>query len=190
MKLLITGFEPFGGEERNASWDAVALLPERIGPWELDKLCLPVVYGEAFRVLAPHLAEKRPDAVICVGQAGGRTAITPERVAVNLRDARIPDNAGNQPRDEAVEPQGPAAYFSTLPVRQMTEVIRSAGIPAALSLSAGAFVCNDLFYLLMHSLAGSGVPGGFIHVPAAKDLPPDQTARGLALAILAINPQN
>ena len=186
MKLLITGFEPFGGEESNASWAAVERLPGRIGPWKLEKRCLPVMYGEAFRVLERQMEALKPDAVICVGQAGGRGAITPERVAVNLRDVRIPDNAGAQPRDEAVDPQGPAAYFSTLPVRRMTEAIQAAGIPAALSLTAGAFVCNDLFYLLMRSLEGSGVPGGFIHVPAAKDLPTEQTALGLQAAITAL----
>ena len=190
MKILLTAFEPFGGETVNPAQEAAALVPNEIEGIRIVKMDVPVVFGKSIEAVRAVMEREQPRAVLCLGQAGGRTAITPERVAVNLRDARIPDNAGNQPRDEAVEPQGPAAYFSTLPVRQMTEAIRSAGIPAALSLSAGAFVCNDLFYLLMHSLAGSGVPGGFIHVPAAKDLPPDQTARGLALAILAINPQN
>ena len=180
MRLLITGFEPFGGDSSNASWLAVEHLPDHVGRFDLEKRCLPVVFGEAADILVKEIEALKPDAVICVGQAGGRTAITPERVAINLRDARIPDNAGKQPRDQAIDPQGPAAYFSTLPLRLMVEAIAEKEIPAALSLTAGAFVCNDLFYSLMRTLEGTNIPAGFIHVPSEKDLPIVKSSEALA----------
>ena len=135
-----------------------------------------------------------PDIVIAVGVAEGRRAVTPERVAINLRDARIPDNGGRQPRDEPVMPDGPAAYFSTLPIAEIVDAIRAVGVPAEYSLSAGAYVCNDVFYALQHHLKDLKVRSGFIHVPATQDmnlspdvftLPAYRTADGLRAALEA-----
>ncbi|MBO4297401.1 MAG: pyroglutamyl-peptidase I [Clostridia bacterium] len=173
--ILITGFDPFGGETVNPAWEAVNRLPNEIGGWRVEKLLVPTVFGEAGRVTLEAAARVKPDAVLCVGQAGGRAAVTPEKVAINLRFAPIPDNAGNQPQDEPVVPGGPDAYFSTLPVRAMAGRVKAAGIPAAVSYSAGAFVCNDLMYAVLRHFAGTGVRAGFIHVPFL----PEQ-ARGAA----------
>ena len=164
-KLLITGFDPFGGADVNPSWLAVQALPDRVGEWELCKLGIPTVFGEAACKVLAAAEDFHPDAIISVGVAGGRDAVTPERIAVNIRDARICDNAGNQPRGEFVDKDGPAAYFSTVSVMAMAQAIRDAGIPAAVSNSAGAFVCNDVLYSLLHHYAGTAVRVGFIHVP-------------------------
>ena len=175
MKILLTAFEPFGGETVNAAQEAVRLVRAPAGV-ELVKLTVPTVFSLAGERADEAARREKPDAVLCVGQAAGRGAVTPERVAVNLRDASIPDNAGNCPRDEAIEPEGPAAYFSTLPVRAMAEAIRAKGIPAEISNTAGTFVCNDLMYSLLHALAreeNAGRRGGFIHVPCL----PEQAAR-------------
>ena len=164
-KLLITGFDPFGGESINPAWEAVKLLPDEIGAYALTKMEIPTVFGAASREVLDAAQEVQPDAILCIGQAGGRKAITPEMVGINLRHARIADNAGNQPQDEPVVPDGPAAYFATVPVRRMTEAIERAGLPAAVSYSAGAFVCNDTLYAVLHHYAGTAVQAGFVHVP-------------------------
>ena len=189
--ILITGFAPFGGEHINPSWEAVRLLAPQIGGWQLHKLLLPVVFGCAAEQVLAEAAALQPDVILCIGQAGGRDAVTPEKLAVNLRDARIPDNAGNLPVDEPVVPGGPAAYFSTLPARQMAEAVCAAGLPGRMSCSAGAFVCNDLLYTLLHRCHGTAVRIGFIHVPylpqQAKDgaasLPLEDIVRALTAAI-------
>ena len=144
MKILITAFEPFGGETINPALEAVSRLPERIGDAGIVTLRLPVVFGESAEALREAVRRERPEAVICVGQAGGRAGISIERVAINVEDARIPDNAGDQPRDRTIVPDGPAAYFSTLPIREMEKAVRDAGIPAAVSNSAGTYVCNSI----------------------------------------------
>ena len=164
-KLLITGFDPFGGETTNPSWEAVRSLPDIVGDFMLCKLQIPTVFGQAAEKVLEATHIFQPDVILCIGQAGGRSAVTPERIAVNIRDARIPDNAGNQPRHAFVAPDGPAAYFTTAPVVAMVEHIAAAGIPAAVSNSAGAFVCNDTLYSLLHRFAGTPVAVGFIHVP-------------------------
>lgn len=164
-KLLITGFDPFGGAEVNPSWQAVRQLPDRVGDFVLCKLEIPTVFGKATRVVLEKAAEFSPDVILCVGQAGGRAAVTPERIGVNIRDGRIADNEGNQPRGEFVAPDGPAAYFATVPVLAMAEAIEAGGISATVSNSAGAFVCNDTLYGLLHAFAGTEVRCGFIHVP-------------------------
>ena len=164
-KLLITGFDPFGGATVNPSWQAVSRLPDRVGEFELCKLEIPTVYDLATRVVLEKAAEFNPDVILCVGQAGGRDSITPERIGVNIRDARISDNAGNQPRGEFVAPDGPAAYFSTVPVEKMVQAIEASGIKSTVSNSAGAFVCNDTLYGILHHFAGTRVRCGFIHVP-------------------------
>lgn len=164
-KLLITGFDPFGGESINPAWEAVSRLPDRIGTWEIHRLQIPTVFGKASEVLLAKAEALLPDAIISVGQAGGRKAVTPEMVAVNLRYGSIADNAGVSPQDEPVISGGPAAYFATLPVRKMAQAMVDAGLPGSVSYSAGAFVCNDTMYAVLHRYHGTPVRAGFIHVP-------------------------
>lgn len=189
-KLLITGFDPFGGQSINPAWEAVKSLPDMVGDFALCKLMIPTVYAEAPRAVLEKAASWQPDVILCIGQAGGRAAVTPERIAVNIRDARIPDNGGNQPVGQFVDPQGPAAYFATVPVMEMADAIGRENIPATVSNSAGAFVCNDVFYSLLHHYAGTDVKVGFIHVPylpqqGQPSLPLEQIAAALAAAIHA-----
>ena len=184
--LLVTGFMPFGREDRNPSWEAVDALPERVGAWKLCKLLLPVEFDRA-AALAIRAAEAcRADAVLSVGLAAGRTAVTPEYVGVNVRDASIPDNAGQKPAGEPIDPNGPAAFFSTLPVRAMTKAIQDAGVPAKLSYTAGTYVCNDLLYSLLKRFSGAAVRAAFVHIPLEQDLPLDRSIRALIAAIEAI----
>ena len=171
MKILITGFDPFGGESVNPACEAVKLLPDTIAEAEIIKLQVPTRFALSGTVLEAAVNEHRPDAVICVGQAGGRSAITPERVAINLADASIPDNAGDQPVDEPIRKDGAPAYFTSLPVKAMVQKMRAAGIPAALSYTAGSFVCNSLMYTLLYLIDRQypAMRGGFIHVPYAME---------------------
>lgn len=164
-KLLITGFAPFGGETTNPSWDAVCQLPAEIGEYMLTKSLIPVVFGKAAETVMHTAKEIQPDVILCIGQAGGRSAITPELVGINLRHASIPDNDGNQPQDEPILTNGDTAYFSTLPVRKIATAISSTGIPAQVSYSAGAYVCNDVLYTLLSHYQNSSTKVGFIHVP-------------------------
>lgn len=174
MNILLTGFEPFSGEAINPSWEvARALQGQVIAGAVVQTRCLPTAFGAAPAALAAALAEVRPEVAIALGQASGRTEISIERVAVNLIDARIADNAGDRPQDVPVRQDAPAAYFSTLPIKAMLNGLRAAGHPAGLSLTAGAFVCNQVFFELQHQLAGRGVKSGFIHLPAL----PEQAAR-------------
>ena len=168
-KLLITGFQPFGGEEINPSWDAVLRLPDKIGEYTLTKLLVPVVFKDGAEAIIRKADEISPDVILSIGQAGGRDAVTPELVGINLRHASIPDNAGNLPHDEPIEEGGRDAYFSTLPVRKMAEAVSSVGIPSRVSYSAGAYVCNDVIYTLLSRYFESGVRVGFIHVPYSKE---------------------
>lgn len=197
MSILVTGFDPFGGESRNPSWEAACALPTYIAGLEVHRRLLPTVFGAAGELLLAAVRELQPSLVLCLGQAGGRAALTPERVAVNLRDACIADNAGVQPVDEPVIPGGAAGYFATLPTRAMVEAITAGGIPAALSYSTGTFVCNDVMYTLLHAAATERLPllGGFLHVPylpeqaAAHPTQPSmalkQIVRGVTLALEA-----
>lgn len=164
-RLLITGFEPFGKEQINPSWEAVRRLPMQAGDFELCKLRIPTVFGEGAREVLQVAQQYEPHVILCVGQAGGRAAVTPERIAVNIRDAKIPDNAGNQPVGEFVAAEGPAAYFATVPVMKQAAAIADRGLKGQVSNSAGAFVCNDTLYLLLHHYVGTAVKVGFIHVP-------------------------
>lgn len=189
-KMLITGFDPFGGASINPAWEAVKGLPDEVGDFVLCKLEIPTVFGLAAEKALEKAAEFCPDVILCVGQAGGRSAVTPERIAVNIRDAKIPDNAGNQPEGQFVIPDSPAAYFVTVPVMEMAAAIRDAGLPGVVSNSAGAFVCNDTLYLLLHYYAGTDVKVGFVHVPwlpeqGSPSLPLAQTAAALEAAIRA-----
>ena len=164
-KLLITGFDPFGGETINPSWEAVKLLPEKIGGYTIHKMESPTVFGVAAQKVLEKAQELQPEVILCVGQAGGRGAVTPERVAINLWDANICDNAGNQPQEQTIVEGAPTAYFSTGPCKKMVEAIRQAGFPGAVSNTAGTFVCNDVLYTLLHHFDGTAVRAGFIHVP-------------------------
>lgn len=188
-RILLTGFEPFDRDPINPSWEvARALDGEIIAQARVCAVQLPCVFGDAMRALDEALAEHQPVLVISLGLASGRPEITPERVAINIDDARIPDNAGRQPVDMAVIEHAPAAYFSTLPIKAMVRNLREQGIPAAVSNTAGTFVCNHLFYALMHRLArraAPGVRGGFIHVPAL----PEQAARHPGMPSMALETQ-
>ena len=186
--LLITGFDPFGGATVNPSMEAVKLLPEQIGDYQLVKLEIPTVFGAAAQQVIATAEELCPDVILCVGQAGGRRAVTPEVVAINLQEAGIQDNAGNQPINMPVVPNGPAAYFTTVPVTEMAERIATLQIPSTVSNSAGAFVCNDVLYSLLHRFHGSSTRVGFIHVPwlpsqGSPSLELEQTAKALIAAI-------
>ena len=194
MTILITAFEPFQQETINATMEALSLLPDSVCGHTLIKRTIPVVFGKAVEAVTALVDDLRPEAVICLGQASGRAEVTPERVAINVMDARIPDNAGKQPADEPIREDGPAAYFSTLPVKAMVQAMKEAGVPASLSNTAGTFVCNDLMYGLLDHLARTGrnIPAGFIHIPATPaqaverptpSLAPETVAKGLAAAI-------
>ncbi|KRG68918.1 pyroglutamyl-peptidase I [Pseudoxanthomonas dokdonensis] len=164
--VLLTGFEPFGGDSDNPSWQAVqALHGHQIAGHRVVTRLLPVAFSKSLRALRAALNDSSPAVVICVGQAGGRAQISLERVAINVDDARIPDNAGKQPVDVPVIDNGPAAYFSTLPIKNQLLALREAGIPAEISQSAGTYVCNHVFYGLMHTLRNKKLRAGFIHIP-------------------------
>ena len=201
MKVLVTGFDPFGGDKINPAYEAVKLLPAEIAGTEIVKEEVPTVYGKCGEVLEKAIEKHKPDAVLCVGQAGGRSVISVEKVAVNIAEARIPDNDKQQPSDQATIEGGPPAYFSTLPVKAMVKNIKDHGIPSSISYTAGTFVCNDIMYRLLHLIAqkykDSEMRGGFIHVPfeSAQVVDrPDGTpsmsaatiAKGLEYAIEAI----
>lgn len=169
--ILFTGFEPFGGETVNPALEAVRLLPDSAGGMPIRRLRLPTSFRRAGETLLEAVDAWRPKAVVCVGQAGGRKTVTPEKVAINYIDARIPDNDGAQPADVPIRADGPAAYFATLPVRAIDEAIRAAGVSCAVSYSAGCYVCNFVMYTLLDHLAQTApdVLGGFIHVPYAAE---------------------
>ncbi len=175
MKALVTGFEPFGGDSVNPALEALGRLPPRLGALEVMTQVLPAVFGQALDTLETAVAATDPDIVLCVGLAGGRAALSLERVAINIDDARIADNAGRQPIDRPVAGEGPAAYFATLPIKAAVAALRAAGLPAIVSNSAGTFVCNHVFYGLLHLAATrrTGLRGGFLHVPYL----PEQASR-------------
>ena len=190
-KLLITGFDPFDGAAVNPSWEAVKRLPDQIGAYEIHKLQIPTVFGLAPKTVLEKAAEIQPDVIISVGQAGTRAAVTPERIGINIRDARIADNAGISPKDESIVPGGPDGYFSTLPIKTMVDAINSEGVPGAVSNTAGTFVCNDVLYSLLHHYAGTRVRCGFIHVPwlpqqGEPNLPLEDIVRALTAAVHAL----
>lgn len=167
MKILVSAFDPFGGEKINPALEAVKKLEDNIAGAEIVKLEIPTVFQKSGNVLREKAMEVKPDMILCVGQAGGRYALTPERVAINQDDARIKDNEGNQPIDIQIKEDGAPAYFATLPIKAMVEKIKEAGIPSAVSNTAGTFVCNHIMYqaLYLSEKELNGVPAGFIHVP-------------------------
>ncbi|HES5837990.1 TPA: pyroglutamyl-peptidase I [Streptococcus pyogenes] len=198
MKILVTGFDPFGGEAINPALEAIKKLPATIHGAEIKCIEVPTVFQKSADVLQQHIESFQPDAVLCIGQAGGRTGLTPERVAINQDDARIPDNEGNQPIDTPIRADGKAAYFSTLPIKAMVAAIHQAGLPASVSNTAGTFVCNHLMYQALY-LVDKYCPNakaGFMHIPfmmeqvvdkpntAAMNL--DDITRGIKAAIFAI----
>lgn len=198
MKILLTAFDPFGEDTVNPALEAVKIVNTEDIKAEVIKLEVPTVFHKSIQTVQAAMREHQPDVVLCIGQAGGRFALTPERVAINLDDARIKDNEGNQPVDVPVFPDGEAAYFSSLPIKAMVEYIKEAGLPAAVSNTAGTFVCNHLMYGVLYTIAKEfpHVRGGFMHVPfipeqvvarantpamALKDI-----AKGIEVALKAI----
>lgn len=198
MKLLITGFDPFGGEQTNPAIEAVKRLPAAIAGATVVPLEIPTVFGTCAEVVRQAIITEQPDVVLSVGQAGGRSALTPELIAINLDDGRIPDNAGFQPVDQPIQPNGPAAYFTQLPVKAMAQAIRQAGLPSHVSTTAGTYVCNHIMYEVQHLRATEfpQLQAGFIHIPflpeqvvqrsGVPSLSLTDDVRGLTAAIRAI----
>ena len=203
MKILVTGFDPFGGESINPAYEAVKLLADEIDGAEIIKAELPTVFGKCAEVLERTIKAHQPDVVLCVGQAGGRAGISMERVAINLADASMTDNEQQQPSDEPIIEGGPAAYFSNLPINTIVQHIKHNGIPSSISYTAGTFVCNDVMYRLLHMIEQKyhAMRGGFIHVPfdtaqaavkanGTPSMPIPTIAEGLRYAIEAIIESN
>lgn len=191
IDVLLSGFAPFGGAALNESWRAVQHAAGELREHGVTTqvLELPVEFGTAGEQLAAAVREHRPALVVATGLAAGRAGVTPERVAINVRDARIPDNAGDRPVDQPVVDGGPVGYFSTLPVKAMVASLdKDPAVPGSVSQTAGTYVCNDVFYLLQHLLATddelAGIRGGFVHVPAAEELPVEESARALVRMVL------
>ena len=194
MKIIVTGFDPFGGEKINPSIECVKALPEIEGV-ELIRLELPTVFKESAKRLNEVINDVKPDAVLSVGQAGGRAGITMERIAINVDDARIPDNISQQPIDEEIQVEGEAAYFSTLPIKRIVKAIREAGISAEVSNSAGTFVCNHIMYQSLFAATKADKPfkAGFMHIPFIPEqttdkpsLPLEESTKALQIAIETI----
>ena len=196
----MTAFDPFGGDAINPALEAVKLVADKIGRFDIVKLEVPTVFRKSIDTVAKAIEEEKPDVVLCIGQAGGRFEITPERVAINIDDARIKDNEGNQPIDIKIFEDGENAYFTTLPIKAMVEAIREANLPAAVSNTAGTFVCNHLMYGVLYTLAKKypHIKGGFTHVPfipaqvarrtpVAPYMALEDIKRGLEAAIAAID---
>lgn len=194
MKIIVTGFDPFGGEKINPSIECVKALPDIEGV-ELIRLELPTVFKESAKRLNEVINDVKPDAVLSVGQAGGRAGITMERIAINVDDARIPDNISQQPIDETIQTEGEAAYFTTLPIKRIVKAIREAGISAEVSNSAGTFVCNHIMYQSLFAATKADKPfkAGFMHIPFIPEqttdkpsLPLEESTRALQIAIETI----
>ncbi|MBD7913961.1 pyroglutamyl-peptidase I [Clostridium sp. Sa3CUN1] len=198
MKILITGFDPFGGESINPALEAVKKLPDTILGQEIIKIEIPTVFRKSLEKIEENIQKHNPDVVISVGQAGGRFGVTPERVAINIDDARIKDNEGNQPIDISIYEDGENAYFSNLPIKAMVKEMNDNGIPASVSNTAGTFVCNHVMYGILYLIDKKypNIRGGFIHVPyipsqvTTKPNTPsmsiDDIAKGLELSIKAV----
>lgn len=193
--ILLTGFDPFGGSAHNPSWlIAQALHGQRIAGHQVVAAQLPTVFGQSLQRLQSLLQEHQPSVTLCLGLAGGRAALSIERIGININDARIPDNRGAQPIDTPVQAGGPAAYFASLPIKAMLRAVQRAGVPCEVSQTAGTFVCNHVLYGLMHLLAQGAAPlgarGGFVHVPwlsgqGEPHLPLRNMVRGIHAALWA-----
>ena len=195
MKVLVAAFDPFGGQTINAAAEAARLLPERVLNADLVRVEIPTVFAKSLQVLYAAMDREQPEIILGVGQAGGRSGISVERVAINVDDARIEDNEGNQPKDEPIVRNGPVAYFSGLPMKEIVAEITAHGLPAHVSNTAGTFVCNHLMYGLLHRIETQNLnmQGGFVHVPYTHKQALDKAgtpsmalgdiAKGLELAI-------
>jgi pyroglutamyl-peptidase len=199
MKILLTGFDPFGGDKVNPAYEAVKLLPKNIAGADIITIEIPTVYQKSGEAVEKGIRQYQPDVVICIGQAGGRSGITVEMVAVNIADFRIADNEGNQPLNQSILEDGENAYFATVPVKAMVENIKKHGIPARISYTAGTFVCNDVMYELLYMISKKypKIKGGFIHVPFAPEqvlerpdgtasMPVETAAKALEYAVEAV----
>lgn len=198
MKVLLTGFEPFGGETVNPAKEAVKLVKDEIKGAQIVKCYVPVVFGKAIETVHQAMIKEQPDVVLCIGQAGSRFDITPERVAINCDDGRIPDNEGNQPVDQKIFADGENAYFSSLPIKKMVEYMKNADIPASVSNTAGTYVCNHLMYGVLYYIDKEfpDTIGGFMHVPYLHEqvknkpntasLSKDDVVKGIEASIEAI----
>jgi len=198
MKILVTGFDPFGGETTNPAIEAVKQLPDKIAGADIVKLEVPTVFNRCAEVVRMAILAEQPDVVLSIGQAGGRAALTPELVAINLSDGRIPDNAGQQPVDQPIQPAGATAYFTQLPIKAMVRAIRAAGLPSRVSTTAGTYVCNHIMYQVQY-LRATEFPtlrAGFMHIPFLPSQVTDKPntpslsltddVRGISAAIAAI----
>lgn len=167
MKILVTGFDPFGGDKINPAIEAVKKLPDSINGAKIIKLEIPTVFNKSAQVVHDAIVQEQPDYVLNVGQAGGRAALTPERVAININDGRIPDNDGYQPLGESIQADGDTAYFTQLPIKAIAKAIRAVGLPATVSNTAGTYVCNHIFYQVQYMRAKEfpSLKAGFIHIP-------------------------
>lgn len=194
MKVLLTGFDPFGGENINPAYEAVKLVSNEIEAWEIIKIEIPTVFRDSVQCIKNAIEEHQPEMVLCIGQAGGSPHIAVERVGINVDDARIPDNAGNQPIDEPIFEDGENAYFSNLPIKKMVAEMSKAGLEAVVSNSAGTYVCNHVLYSVMYMINKQfkDIRGGFIHVPfipeqtVGRDVPSmplNRIVQGLEIAI-------
>ena len=198
MKVLLTAFDPFGGEPVNPAQEAVAAVADNIAGAEIVKVVVPTVFGKSIETVYEAMKRENPDVTFCIGQAGGRVGLTPERVAINLEDARIVDNEGNQPFDRTIFEDGETAYFTSLPVKAMVAKIKEAGLPASVSYTAGTFVCNHLMYGVLYHISKEfpDMKGGFMQVPYLHEqvlnrantpsLSKDDIVRGIEAAITAI----
>lgn len=198
MKVLVTGFDPFGGEKLNPALEAIKSLPAQIQGAEVRWLEVPTVFYKSAKILEKEIRLYQPDIVLCVGQAGGRKGLTPERVAINQDDARIPDNEGNQPIDRPIQLDGPPAYFSSLPIKAMVQAIKEEGLTASVSNTAGTFVCNHLMYQVLYLVEKEfpNIKAGFMHIPYMAEQVVDKPhtpamdlvdiVRGIEVAIRAI----
>ena len=187
MKVLITGFAPFGGEKINPSFEAVKMLPDKIDGADIIKKELPVVFMKSINILEKYIEEYNPDIIICVGQAGGRTGMSVERIGINVDDARIPDNNNFQPIDEKIFKDGANAYFANIPIKTIVQEMRKNGVPSSVSNSAGTYVCNHLMYGLLY-LINKNYPnktGGFIHVPYIPKQVVDKSKPSLSLDLIS-----
>ena len=199
MKILLTGFDPFGGDKVNPAYEAVKLLPKNIAGADIVTIEIPTVYRKSGETVEMGIRQYQPDVVMCIGQAGGRSGMTVEMVAVNIADFRIADNEGNQPLNQSILEDGENAYFATVPVKAMVENIKKHGIPAQISYTAGTFVCNDVMYELLYMISKKypKIKGGFIHVPFAPEqvlerpdgtasMPVETAAKALEYAVEAV----
>lgn len=198
MKIMLTAFDPFGGDKINPALEAVKVVRSDLFDAEIIKVEIPTVFGKSIQTALAAMEAHRPDVVFCIGQAGGRYDMTPERVAINVDDGRIPDNEGNQPVDSVIFEDGETAYFSMLPIKAMVQVMKEAGIPASVSNTAGTYVCNHIMYGVLYHIHKRfpGMRGGFMHVPFTTEqvltrpntpsLSSEQIARGIEVAIQAI----